>query len=146
MIELIASYLFGAEPVQLSGIYQRKTNTTRQCWTLPYVPGERYAGKDVYLLTSKRTFSGGEAFAYDLKNLKRATLVGETTEGVANSRDAYRISEYFWMVIPNARPVSTVTQTNWEGTGVEHDVDVPADLALKTAQRELEDLKKSSGK
>jgi hypothetical protein len=29
--------------------------------------------------------------------------------------------------------VSPVTQTNWEGTGVTPDIDVPAVLALKTA-------------
>lgn len=133
MIVLLASYLFSHEPVQLSGLFQRKTNSIQQYWTMPYVPGERYIGKEVYILTSKRTFSGGEAFAYDLKNLKRATIVGETTEGAANPRDVYRINEHFWMGIPTARPVSPITQTNWEGTGVKPDVDVPAGLALKTA-------------
>lgn len=133
MIVLLASYLFGEEPVQLSGIYRRKTNSIQQYWTMSYVPGDRYVGKEVYILTSKRTFSGGEAFAYDLKNLKRATIVGEITEGAANPRDVHRISEHFWMGVPAARPVSPVTQTNWEGTGVTPDIDVPAVLALKTA-------------
>lgn len=133
MILLVASYLFLPDPVQLSGLYQRKTNTIQQYWTMPYVPGERYLDKEIYLLTSKRTFSGGEAFAYDLQNLKRATLVGETTEGAAHPRDVYRITEHFWMGIPTARPVSPITQTNWEGTGVKPDIEVPAELALKTA-------------
>lgn len=133
MIVLLASYFFGGEPVQLSAIYQRATDTTRQYWTMPYVPGRRYVGKEVYVLTSRRTFSGGEAFAYDLKNLKRATVVGETTEGAAHPRDVHRLHEHFWMGVPAARPVSPVTQTNWEGTGVKPDVDVPAGLALKTA-------------
>lgn len=133
MIVLLASYLFGHEPVQLSGLFRRQTNAVQQYWTMPYVPGERYVGKEVYVLTSRRTFSGGEAFAYDLKNLKRATVVGETTEGAANPRDTHRINEHFWMGIPAARPVSPVTRTNWEGTGVKPDVEVPAALALKTA-------------
>lgn len=133
MIVLLASYLFSHEPVQLSGLFQRKTNTIQQYWTMPYVPGERYIGKEVYILTSKRTFSGGEAFAYDLKNLKRATIIGETTEGAANPRDVYRVNEHFWMGVPAARPVSPITQTNWEGTGVKPDIEVSANLALKTA-------------
>lgn len=133
MITLLASYLFSEEPVQLSGLFRRKTNAVQQYWTMPYIPVERYIGKEVYILTSKRTFSGGEAFAYDLKNLKRAILVGETTEGAANPRDVYRINEHFWMGIPNARPISPVTQTNWEGTGVKPDIEVSAELALKTA-------------
>ena len=143
MIAFVASYFFPPEPVQLSGLYQRKTDTIKQFWTLPYVPGTRYVDKDVYLLTSKRTFSGGEAFAYDLQNLKRATVIGETTEGAAHPRDVYRINEHFWMGIPNARPVSPITQTNWEGTGVKPDVAVPAELALKTAH--LHALKKLLG-
>lgn len=135
MIVLVASYLFPPDPVQLSGFYQRKTDSIQQFWTLPYVPGTRYVDKNVYVLTSKRTFSGGEAFAYDMQNLKRAIIVGETTEGAAHPRDVYRINEHFWMGIPNARPVSPITQTNWEGTGVKPDVAVRADLALKTAHQ-----------
>ncbi|PYT82688.1 MAG: hypothetical protein DMG40_05290 [Acidobacteria bacterium] len=45
---------------------------------LPYVPGKRLDGKPVFVLTSSHTFSGGEEFTYDLKALKRATIVGET--------------------------------------------------------------------
>jgi len=131
-VQFFASYFF-SEPVQLSGIYNRATDSVRQYWTLPYVPGQRYVGKDVYVLTSKRTFSGGEALTYDLKNLKRATIIGETTEGAANPRDVYYIHEHFWIGMPTARPVSPVTQTNWEGTGVKPDVETDATLALKVA-------------
>lgn len=133
MLVLFESYFFGTEPVQLNGIYRRSTDSIQQYWTMPYVPGKRYTGKDVYILTSKRTFSGGEAFAYDLKNLKRATIVGEITEGAANPRDVYRINEHFWMGLPTARAVNPITRTNWEGTGVKPDIEVSAELALKTA-------------
>jgi len=131
---LLASYLFGAEPVRLSDIYRREGNTSRQFWTLPFVPGKRYVGKDVYILTSKRTFSAAEAFAYDLKNLKRVTVIGETTGGGANPRDTVRVNEHFWIGLPTGRAINPITNTNWEGRGVPPDVDVPADLALKTAQ------------
>jgi C-terminal processing protease CtpA/Prc len=130
---LIASYLFGTEPVHLGDIYHREGNATRQFWTLPYVPGKRYVGKDVYILTSKRTFSAAEAFTYDLKTLKRITVVGETTGGGANPRNVVRIHEHFWIGLPTARAVNPITNTNWEGTGVAPDIEVPADLALKTA-------------
>ncbi|MDT5294365.1 MAG: retinol-binding protein 3, partial [Acidobacteriota bacterium] len=36
--------------------------------------------------------------------------------------------------IPAGRAVSPITKTNWEGTGVEPDVKVAADQALKVAQ------------
>ena len=134
MVVLLASYLFGNEPVHLSDLYRREENATQQFWTLPFVPGKRYVGKDVYILTSKRTFSAAEGFTYDLKNLKRATVIGETTGGGANPRDVVRINEHFWIGLPTARAVNPVTKTNWEGTGVKPDVEVPAEQALKTAQ------------
>jgi hypothetical protein len=62
-------------------LYDRKQDTTTQYWTPPYVPGKRLTGKPVFVLTSKRTFSGAEEFSYNLKNLNRATIIGETTGG-----------------------------------------------------------------
>lgn len=131
---LLASYLFGSEPVRLSDLQRRKETAVQQFWTQPSVPGKKFIGKDVFILTSKRTFSAAEAFAYDLQSLKRATIVGETTGGGANPRDVVRINEHFWIGLPTARAVNPVTKTNWEGTGVKPDVEVPAEQALKTAQ------------
>jgi len=83
MVALVSMYLF-AKPTHLNDIWERKTDTTQQYWTLPYVPGKRLDGKPAYVLTSKRTFSGAEEFSYNLQNLKRATIVGETTIGGAH--------------------------------------------------------------
>jgi C-terminal processing protease CtpA/Prc len=136
MVALICSYLFGAEPVHLNDLHWRdgKSERVEEFWTHKDVAGKRYAGKDVYVLTSGRTFSGAEEFSYNLKNLKRATLVGETTGGGANPGGGNRLSAHFGAFIPSGRAVSPVTKTNWEGTGVEPDVKVAADQALKTAQ------------
>ena len=84
MVALVSSYLFGAEPVHLNDLYFRPEDSTHQWWTLPHVPGRRYEGKPVYVLTSRRTFSAAEEFTYNLKSLKRATIVGETTGGGAH--------------------------------------------------------------
>ncbi len=83
MVQLILSYFF-AIPTHLNDIYIRPENTTRQYWTLPYVPGPRFIDTPLYVLTSKRTFSGAEEFTNDLKALKRATIVGERTKGGAH--------------------------------------------------------------
>ena len=74
MVALICSYLFGPEPVHLNDLYWREGNRTEQFWTRKEVAGKRYLNKEVYVLTSKYTFSGAEEFTYNLKNLKRATL------------------------------------------------------------------------
>ena len=136
MVALISSYLFGAEPVHLNSLHWRdgKGERVEEFWTHKEVAGKRYTGKDVYVLTSNRTFSGAEEFTYNLKNLKRATIIGETTGGGANPGGGNRLSAHFGAFIPTGRAVSPITKTNWEGTGVEPDVKVPADQALKTAQ------------
>jgi hypothetical protein len=134
MIALISTYLFG-EPTHLNDLYNRKEDATTQYWTLPYVPGKRLIGKPVFVLTSQRTFSGAEEFSYNLKNLKRATIIGETTGGGAHPVSGHRIDDHFMIGVPFARAVNPISKTNWEGTGVEPDVKVPAGEALEVAKK-----------
>ena len=105
-------------------------------WTTDAVSGARFGGKKpVYLLTSKRTFSAAEEFSYNLKNLKRATIVGENTGGGAHPGREFKLSKNFASFIATGRARSPITQTNWEGTGVAPDVAASADQALNIAQR-----------
>src|SRR5947199_8160631 len=117
----------GPVPARMNDIYNRETDQTHQCWTLPYVPGKRLTGKDVYLLTSQRTFSAAEDFTYALKNLKRVTIVGETTGGGAHPVGPRRISDHFAIGVPFGRSISIFTNVDWEGTGIDPDVKVSAD-------------------
>ena len=133
MVALISSYLFGDKPVHLNSLYWRKGDKTDEFWTKPEVAKTRFQDKDVYVLTSNRTFSAGEEFTYNLKNLKRATIIGETTGGGAHPGGFERLGDHFGAFIPTGRAISPITKTNWEGTGVEPDVKVPKDQALKTA-------------
>lgn len=133
MVQLICSYLFGDKPVHLNDLYFREGNRTNEFWTKPQVLGKKYLDKDVYVLTSNRSFSGAEEFTNNLKVLKRATIVGETTGGGANPGGMFRIAEHFGVFVPTGRAINPVTKTNWEGTGVEPDVKVVKELALKTA-------------
>ena len=132
MIQLISSYFF-SEPTHLNDIYTRETNATENYWTLPYVPGLRMADVELYVLTSARTFSAAEEFTYNLKNLKRATIVGETTGGGAHPTDRRVVQEDFVLRVPFARSINPISKTNWEGTGVAPDVAVPAAAAFDKA-------------
>jgi len=134
MVALVCSYLFGNEPVHLNDLYWREGNRTEEFWTKKDVAGKRYLNKDAYVLTSTRTFSGAEEFTYNLKNLKRATIVGETTGGGAHPGGGFRLNEHFGMFVPTGRAISPITKTNWEGTGVSPDISVPADQALHVAR------------
>jgi retinol-binding protein 3 len=134
MVTFIASYLFD-EPTHLNDLYNRKKNSTKQFWTLSYVPGTRLTTQPIYVLTSKQTFSGAEEFTYDLKNQKRATIVGETTGGGAHPVGGHVVADYFMVAVPFETAINPVSKTNWEGIGVEPDVKVPAADALTTAEK-----------
>jgi retinol-binding protein 3 len=145
MVTLIASYLFN-QPTHIIDIYNRHEDTTQQNWTLSYLPGPRLTKQPVFVLTSKRTFSGAEEFAFDLKNQKRATIVGETTGGGAHPVSGHPVGDYFMVGVPFAKSLDPVTKTNWEGTGVVPDVSVAADGALETAEKLAREKIQSSKK
>ena len=134
MIQLITSYLYDADPVHLNNFYYRPTDEHTQTWTLPHVPGQRRPDIDVYVLTSNRTFSAAEEFSYNLKNLKRATLIGETTGGGAHPGGTQIATDRFTVWVPTGRAINPISKTNWEGTGVKPHIEVPAAEALVTAQ------------
>ncbi|GCE06105.1 S41 family peptidase [Dictyobacter aurantiacus] len=142
MVQYLGSYFFDAfmsEHIQMNGLYDRRKNLLYQYWVFPYVPGQRYLDKPVYILTSQRTFSAAEAFAYDLQQLKRALVVGETTGGGAHAGLRYPITSHFEAFIPNVRAVNPVSGTNWEGVGVQPDLPVEQEKALELAyQKALE--------
>jgi hypothetical protein len=127
------SYLLDEEPTHLNDIFHADTGETRQFWALPYVPGTRYTDRPVYVLTSSRTFSGGEDFCYTLQALGRAELIGETTGGGAHPTRPFPISLAVHIAVPFARSINPVTGTNWQGTGVVPDVAVPAEQAYDVA-------------
>jgi hypothetical protein len=133
MVAYVSSYLFSTR-THLNDLWTRHSGKTDEYWTRDDIPGRRFGGeKPVYVLTSGRTFSGAEEFAYNLKSLKRATIIGETTGGGAHPVSGHRIDEHFMIGVPFARAINPITRTNWEGVGVEADVKVPAADALATA-------------
>lgn len=135
-VALIASYLFDKTPVHLNDMFSRDTGSIEQSWTLRDLRGTRFGGeKPVYVLTSKRTFSGGEELAYDLQSLHRAKIIGETTGGGAHPVAPHELDEWFTILVPSGRPINPITKTNWEGVGVVPDIAVTADSALDEAHR-----------
>jgi retinol-binding protein 3 len=134
MIQLITSYLFDSKPIHLNNFYWRPTDSQSQTWTLSNVEGTRSPKTPVFVLTSKSTFSAAEEFSYNLKNLKRATLIGETTGGGAHPGGPVNATDKFIVWIPSGRAINPITNTNWEGTGVTPHIDVPSNQALEVAQ------------
>lgn len=136
MVQLICSYFVkpGEDGRTLLNTFERRfNNSIEQFWTLAHVPGKRMYDVDLYVLTSHGTASGAEELSYNLKNLERATLIGETTAGAAHPVETAVVTNGFVMNLPTGRPINPVTGTNWEQTGVEPHVQVPARDALDTA-------------
>lgn len=134
MVQFLCSYFLDNPRKHLNSFSYKDPDRLTQYWTYTYLPGKRLDTVDIYLLTSANTFSAAEEFAYNLKNMKRATVIGEATGGGAHDNRFVILSDRFEMSLPFARAINPVTKANWEGVGVEPDVKVPQDKALGTAQ------------
>ncbi len=141
MVSLIASYLFDHPEY----MYGPRGAPTEESWTHSPVLGNELAHKPVYILTSASTWSGAEQFSYDLKMLKRATLVGETTRGGTHAGVFHRIDDHFGIGIPEEKAINPFGKADWEGVGVEPDVKVKAATALETAEKLAENGVRSAG-
>ena len=149
-VALLASY-FNPADTHFTDIYHRKGNTTTQMWSNAYTAGPRYdSAKKVYVLTSKRSFSAAEDFAYTMQSLKRSTTIGEVSGGGAHPGETSRLDEHFSAFIPFGRSINSITKTNWEGVGVIPEIKVSAEDALnvahETALRHLLKSEKHPGK
>ena len=147
MISLLVSYLYPEDTIlHLNNFFYRPTNSTFKSFTLKEISGNRIPDMPVYILTGAKTFSAAEEFCYDLKNLKRATLVGATTGGGAHTVEPRKINDDFEMSLPTGRAINPITNTNWEGVGVTPHLEVSEEQALTKAYvLALETLAYSNG-
>ena len=133
-VQLVGSYLFDHPEYW----YNPREATSAESWTQSPVPGSNLADKPIFVLTSARTSSGAEQFAYDLKMLKRAMLIGETTAGAAHAGVFHRLDDHFGMGIPEVKSINPYSENDWAEVGVSPDVKASAadalDVALKLAR------------
>jgi len=129
---VLMGYLF-EKPVHLGDFLSRSDGSKTENRVSPHTAGARYSG-DVYLLVSGGTISAAEGFAYDLKSLGRAVVIGERTAGAAHPAFDYRVDDHFTLTIPTSRYLNAVTGTDWEGTGVAPDIATSKEQALERAE------------
>lgn len=135
MAILILSYFF-KKPEHILTQYNREQGE-KEIWTLAEAPGDRLVNIPLYVLTSRHTVSGGEMFAYALKNRKRATIIGEKTRGAAHKTHLHSIQDFkIDVAIPYSTIIDPLTGTDWEGKGVEPDIAVPSAKAMNVAYSE----------
>lgn len=129
------SYLSEGPPYVVNRFHHRGGNRIEEVRTTDVGALSYGNQKPVFVLTSAATFSGGEELAYDIQAQRRGLVIGEVTGGGANPARRVSLGHGFVAQIPNARAVNPITGTNWEGSGVQPDVEAPADQALMEAQR-----------
>lgn len=134
MVQFLCSYFLDNPRKHLNSFSYKEKEKLTQYWTYTYLPGQRLDKIDLYLLTSSGTFSAAEEFVYNLKSMKRAVVIGETTGGGAHDNKFVILTDNFMMSLPFARAINPVTKSNWEEVGVEPDIKVSRDKALEIAR------------
>jgi C-terminal processing protease CtpA/Prc len=134
MALLVLSYLF-EKPEHILTQYNREKGN-KEIWTSAVEEADKVADIPIYVLASSHTVSGGEMFAFVLKNRKRATIIGEKTRGAAHKTHLTFVPELgINIAIPYSAMVDPVKGTDWEGKGVEPDIATPAEKAKDTAYK-----------
>jgi len=138
---LLLSYVL-PEGTIVSRTYDRDGRLVSTNATLKELPGARFdADVPVYVLTSGRTGSAAEGFAYALQRSRRGTVVGETTLGMAHPSIEVTVNSRFLISVPIYRVESAFAEKSFEGVGVIPDTSIPEqnalDAALKDAQERI---------
>lgn len=89
--------------------------------------------KPFYILTSDKTASAAEDFIYTAQLYGHGTIIGEHTSGAANFIKHHHLTSGFRFAVSVGRPVHPDTQSNWEGEGIEPDIEISSEQALELA-------------
>ncbi|XP_072439267.1 retinol-binding protein 3-like [Chiloscyllium punctatum] len=129
---LLSPFQEQGPPVLFYTVYNRLSNTSQEFSTLPAPKGSLYGSeRGVYVLTSQRTASAAEEFAYLMQSLKRATVIGEITSGTLHHSRSFPIGETNLII---TIPFLNFLDNNgeyWLGAGVVPDAIVLAEEALE---------------
>lgn len=131
MVAYVASHFVAADANIFNTFHSRRGTRSEAPVTEP--TGGRRLDVPLYILVNGGSGSASESLPYTLQAARRATIVGEITDGRANPGGFYPTSQGFSVFISSGSPVNPVTGGNWEGTGVIPDVRTPTAEALTRA-------------
>ncbi len=146
MVQYLCSYFF-AQKLHLNSLYYRAGDRTEEFWTLAEVGGNKMIDIPLFVMIGEETFSGAEEFSYNMQTQRRATLIGQTSAGAANPGGTRGINDQLSVFIPTGRAINHITNTSWEGIGVQPEIitkkEETFDLALKEAQKAADLFRKN---
>jgi retinol-binding protein 3 len=134
LVNFLISHFTGPDTLASLTVTNRSGGEKFTRYTLASVPGPRRTDVPVYVLTSGYTASAGEDFSFVLKNLGRATIVGQPTAGAGHNNAFLDAGHGFGISISFTRVSDPKTGAEWERIGVQPDVVVDQADALLTAQ------------
>lgn len=132
MVQYLCSYFFDKK-LHLNSLYYREGDRTEEFWTLEEVEGKKLVDIPLFIMIGEETFSGAEEFSYNMQTQKRATLIGQTTAGAANPGGTRGINENLSVFIPTGRAINPITNTSWEGVGVQPEILTKKEETLEKA-------------
>ena len=134
LVNFLISHFTGPDTLASLTVKIRQGNRVFTRYTLASVPGPRRPDVPLYVLTSRATGSAGEDCAFVLKNLKRATVIGDRTAGAGHNVSIVPSGHGFQTGISFSRVSDARTGQEWEQVGVQPDVKVDVNTALDVAQ------------
>lgn len=133
-VNYLASYFFPAAGRDLISMRNRSMPAPMISRTVA-TPTRKFEDVPLYILTSGKSFSAGEAFPFILQQYGRATIVGDTTPGGGRPNAFVDLGAGFMLSVSIAAVEHPKTGQGWQATGVVPDVKVPADDALDAAHK-----------
>jgi hypothetical protein len=134
LVNFLISHFTGPDTLASLTVTNRSGGEKFTRYTLASVPGPRRTDVPLYVLTSGFTASAGEDFAFVLKNLGRATVIGQPTAGAGHNNAFLDAGHGFNVSVSFTRVADPKTGAEWERIGVQPNVVVSQDDALATAQ------------
>ena len=116
-VAFLMGFLFDEGALPMYDIVSKSGNVVSYA-TPAFAPAERHPRRPTCVLTSSRTFSAGEGFAFLLQERRRAEVVGERTAGAANPGRPYRVNNLFEVTVPNGKVRSTIAGSETGRAGV----------------------------
>jgi len=139
LVQYLLSYFF-EEGSPLWSIVDRNEKVVFEAHALSDIPLSIYKQDfPIVVIATRSTASAAEMVTYTMKHAEKAEVIGQRTMGVAHLVGAGRINEYLNWRFSLSRPVNPVTNTSWEGVGVQPDIVASdAELFLVAYRRAIE--------
>jgi Peptidase family S41 len=132
MVGYIVSAFIDAKANVYNTFHSRKGPVLSERPEIPY--DAPMLSVPLFVLVNGGTASAAESIAFTLQTAKRATVVGTRTAGAANPGEAFPTASGYSVFVATGAPRNPINGRNWEGVGVQPDVQASDEHALARAQ------------